>query len=117
MKIYLPHSKQLEFKPLYSAIRNSSVLAQHQWVFPYENTSIPTDSKQVINSVDLLLAEVSYPGTGLGIELGWADFMKKKIICIYKENSIPARSLASISQNFISYKTIPDLITQLEKEI
>jgi hypothetical protein len=37
-----------------------------------------------LKEVDIFLAEVSTPATGLGIELGFAYLYKKRIICISK---------------------------------
>ncbi len=115
MNIYFPHSKQLDYNPFYAALRASNILSKHTLIFPYEKSSFPVNSKDIIQKSDLIVAEVSYPGTGLGIELGWAEQMGKRIICIYKFDYVPARSLNLISHEFITYSTLPDLITQLEK--
>ena len=114
MNIYFPHSKQLDYDKFYSAIRNSSTLSKHTFILPYEKTATPFNSKEVIKNADLIIAEVSYPGTGLGIELGWANDLGKRIICIYTDGATIARSLKYISDEFISYSNYPDLIKKLE---
>jgi len=115
MNIYFPHSKQLDYEEYYAALRTSVLFAKHTLTLPYEKNSVPENSKSIIQNADLIIAEVSYPGTGLGIELGWAENMKKRIICIYKYDFHPARSLKLISNEFISYTNYPDLIKKLEK--
>lgn len=114
MNIYFPHSKQLEYEEYYGAIRASSLFSKHTPIFPYEKISSPVNSKSVIQKADLIIAEVSYPATGLGIELGWAECQGKRIICIYKYDFHVARSLKYISNDFISYDNYPDLIKKLE---
>jgi hypothetical protein len=61
------------------------------------------------------LAEVSYPSTGLGIELGFAYLYKKKIICIYKSWVKISSSLKNICEDFIEYVDLEDLSFKLRK--
>ena len=37
-------------------------------------------SKEVIRTSDLVIADISYPSTGVGIELGWADCFNIRVI-------------------------------------
>lgn len=62
-----------------------------------------------------MIAEVSLPSTGLGIELGWADTFNKPIVCIYKTGSEFSNSLKAISNTFIEYSNTDDLIDRLAK--
>ncbi|MCX6717286.1 MAG: hypothetical protein NTU76_01245, partial [Candidatus Taylorbacteria bacterium] len=68
MNIYFPHSKQLEYEDYYNAIRNSSFYSSNTCILPYEKNGSPQNSKSLIEKSDILIAEVSHPGTGLGIE-------------------------------------------------
>lgn len=115
MKIYFPHSKQLDYIRFYEAIRKSSIVSKNNCVFPYEKSEKPENSQSIIQSCDLVVAEVSYPGTGLGIELGWANSFQKRVICIYKYDFHPAASLKYVSHDFISYQDWDELIIKLEK--
>lgn len=115
MIIYFPHSKQLNYEEYYDAIRTSNVFAKHTLLLPYEKSETPENSKNTIKKADLVIAEVSYPGTGLGIELGWASNMGKRIVCIYKYDFHIAGSLKYVSDEFISYNDYADLIKKLEK--
>ena len=65
--------------------------------------------------MDIIIAEVSYPSTGQGIELGWADVFKIPIICIYKEGYKYSGSINKLTEKFIVYKNSQDLIKKLER--
>lgn len=114
MNIYFCHSKQLDYDDFYKAIRNSLIFSKHTCVFPYEKNNVPENSKSIIQKSDLIIAEVSYPGTGLGIELGWANGFHKRIICIYMEDYSIAQSLKMVSHDFIPYQNTEDLFMKLE---
>lgn len=114
MNIYFPHSKQLEYEDYYSAIHKSAFYSSHICILPYEKNSTPQNSKSLIKKSDLIIAEVSYPGTGLGIELGWADALGKKIVCVYMDGYTLARSLSIVSNDFIAYKDFEDLIKKIQ---
>ena len=71
-------------------------------------------TKDIIRDYDLIIAEVSLPSTGLGIELGWADMYQIPILCIYKRRIEPSKSLHYVTNNFISYENEEDMIKQIE---
>jgi hypothetical protein len=111
MKIYFAHSKELvNYKEIYTKLGG---LKEHEFIFPYIDSDTPINSKETIKSVDLVIAEVSLPSTGLGIELGWAESFSKPIICIFKAESKPSRSLKHITDKLISYSVIDDLVSSI----
>lgn len=61
----------------------------------------------------MLIAEVSLPATGQGIELGWADYAKTSILCIYKKGIQISSSLKFITDNFIEYENEENMISQI----
>lgn len=63
-------------KELYEPLWASSVNEQCEIFFPYESDET-VNSKEKIKECDAVFAEVSFPATGLGIELGWAEMMGK----------------------------------------
>lgn len=119
MKIYVAHSRSFDFqKELYEPIRNSALAKEHTFVLPHSDSEEPFNSKQFFqDGCDLVLAEVSYPATGLGIELGWADFLQIPIACMYKKNAKISGSLKAVSDIFFEYSDSQDLIAQVEKII
>jgi len=119
MKIYLAHSRDFDYKKdLYDPIRQSSLNQKHNFVLPHESTNEPFDSRSFLkNSADLIIAEVSRPTTGLGIELGWADVFNVPIVCIYRKGSRLSGSLKVVTDNFIEYSTHKELIDGIERII
>ena len=86
MKMYVCHSSAFNYKKdLYEPIRNSPLNKEHEMIFPHENSSQIFDSKNTIPTCDLIISEVSYPSTSMGIELGWANKENKRILFIYKK--------------------------------
>ncbi|MFQ5474895.1 MAG: hypothetical protein ACE5DM_03600 [Candidatus Nanoarchaeia archaeon] len=70
MRIYVAHSKKLDYvNGLYRPIRESNLNAQHEIVFPHEDSDSPCSSKQRMRSFDMMIAEVTHTSNGL-IELG-----------------------------------------------
>lgn len=114
MKIYVSHSKGFDYKTeLYEPLRNSGL--NQEFIFPHESSQDSFNSKELFEKhlCDLVLAEVSIPATGQGIELGWADVFKIPILCVYKQNSKIAGSLQIITKDFIEYSNFSDLINKL----
>lgn len=113
--IYVTHASTFDFKKyLYEPLRQSTLNSQHEIILPHENSLKPNTSKEVIKQANLVLAEVSYPSTGQGIELGWADLFKTPIICLFQEDKNYSSSVAIICKEFISYKNSNDLTIKLE---
>lgn len=113
MNIYVVHSSAFDFQnELYIPIRSSELNNLHQFVLPHEDGQT-VNSNKFIEDADLILAEVSYPSTGEGIEIGWANAKGKKIVCIYKTGSKYSSSLKFISETFIEYSNNDDLINKL----
>ena len=112
MKIYVGHSKRFDFKKdLYEPLRKSNLNENNEIIFPHERGDEPLNSKKIIKECKLMIAEVSYPSTGLGVELGWASDNKIPIICIYKKGSKIAGSLKIITNLFLEYLTEEEMIS------
>ena len=112
-KIYIAHSTSFNFKNnLYSPIKNSSVNTQNKITYPHETVKF-INSKEIIKNSDVVIAEISYPSTGEGIELGWANIYKITIIFIYKQGSKISNALRSLSKHFIVYKDSDEMIRKL----
>jgi nucleoside 2-deoxyribosyltransferase len=116
MKIYIAHSKSFDYQTeLYQPIKASPLFSQHEFIFPHE-TDMFINSKAIIKQCDLVIAEVSFPTIGEGIELGWADDAKIPVVCIYRENAKISQSLNTITSIQLPYN--PDnLLVMLNKAI
>lgn len=115
MKIYFAHSSELNYKKLYVALSKSSLNNKHELILPHSSKVV--NSKEIISSCGLLIAEVSLPSTGLGIELGWAYVSKVTIICVYKKGSKFSSSLKFLTPKFIEYENANDLVKKLEAQL
>lgn len=103
---------------LYQPIRNSKLDKIHNFILPHEYSDIPFNSFEFIkNEADLMIAEVSEPSIGLGIELGWANVYKVPILCIYKEGSKISQSLKVVTSEFAVYSNSTDIIPIIQKFI
>jgi hypothetical protein len=116
MKIYISHSSSFDFKKeLYLPLKNIFTHTSHELIFPHESSTSPFPSKQLFvrHGCDVLLAEISYPSTGQGIELGWADLCDLPIIYLIKKNINISESIKLISKKGVCY----DQLTQTKEQI
>jgi endonuclease V-like protein UPF0215 family len=60
-----------------------------------------------------MIAEVSFPATSLGIELGWAEMLETPVLCVYRKGCKISRSLKAITDDFIEYENPEDLIERI----
>lgn len=119
MNIYVAHSRTFDFqKELYQPIRTSSLYTVHTFTLPHETSGKPFNSKEYLrNQCDVLIAEVSHPSTGIGIELGWADGYGVPIVCVYMKGSTISDSLKTISTRFVEYADGTELVSGIEAAI
>ena len=120
MTIYISHSRNFDYqKELYQILQNSSLAQKYNLILSHLNSAEPYPTKDLIlnKKCDLVLAEVSFPATGQGIELGWADVAQIPMICISKKDHKIAGSLKVISNNFIEYTDLVDAIDEIEQII
>lgn len=119
MEIYVAHTRSFNFQEeLYKPIRLSSLNNKHNFILPHEHTKELFNSKDYLkNKCDLVIAEVSFPRIGLGIELGWADLFGVPIVCVYKKGSRLSGSLREVSSTFIKYSSEEELISGIEDVI
>lgn len=115
LKIYIGHSREFDFKKeLYEPIRASSLNSSYKIALPHENSDLPFNSREYLKDCDCMIAEVSYPSIGLGIELGWANTYGCRIVCLNKLGFKVSGSLKVVSTDFIEYEDSKVLIKQLE---
>ena len=71
-----------------------------------------------LKSSDLIVAEISIPSLGIGYELGLAESLGKKVICLYDVNSNKTLSaMIGGNDNFeiVKYNSIDEVLEYLEK--
>jgi len=112
MKIFISHSSGYDYEgKLYTPLEKSSLVKNHEIVLPHKGKVINT--KEVIANSDLVIAEVSMPTTGQGIELGWADYSGTPILCIYEKGARISSALKFITQHFIEYVDAGDMVSKI----
>lgn len=108
--IYVCHSKSYDYKNiLYNSIKNSELFYKNKVILPHD-TDMFKSSKDAIASSDLIIADISNPSTGMGIELGWADSFSKRIIYVCNDSTEISKSLLLLSKEYFLYKDCNDLI-------
>lgn len=111
MTIYVSHSKSFDYQnELYYPLK--SLVEKCDFIFPHENSGSPYPTKKLFQDkkCNLVLAEVSFPATGQGIELGWADMMSIPIVCVHKKGTSFSGSLKLISTQFFEYTNAHELL-------
>lgn len=113
---YLTHSTGFDYQNgLYQPLKHSDLWDKCQIILPHENPGETQNSKIWIEKADLILAEVTYPSTGQGIELGWANSIGKSLICFHRTGTKPSRSLRFVCEKIFEYRDARELIEKLSK--
>lgn len=116
MKIQVGHSRDFDYQnELYIPLKENFKSWDIEWIFSHEWENNWRLSEETLKWVDIFLAEVSYPATGLGIELGFAYLYKKRIVCISQSWIKISSSLKNICEDFIEYVDLEDLSFKLRK--
>ena len=114
MNIYISHSTKYDYiNKIYNPIKKSNLVKGNNFFFPHENNKT-INTKEIISDSDLVIAEASLPATGQGIELGWADYAQIPILCIYEKGLKISSSLKFITNNFIEYENVEDMINKID---
>lgn len=118
MNIYVAHSRQFNYQTdLYDPIRSSVICNRHNVVLPHENSGEPFDSKNFLKTCDLVIVEDSFPATGLGIELGWADMLGVPIFVVLRHNVKGTGSMKVLTKHIYRYETRDGMIRFIESKI
>lgn len=104
-------------RDFYDLVRQSSVYANHDCIFPHETDENSWNDRAFYQTIDLFVAEISHPSTGLGIELGWASEAGCKIVCVHKADVSPSAAIRSVCQDVMAYKNHDELIALFEKAV
>jgi hypothetical protein len=117
LNIYIGHATCYDYKnDLYIPIKKTNYYNQLNIILPHDQSDDLYDSINFFKNCDLVIAEGSYPSTGLGIELGCAYFLNNvPITAIYKSGFKLSTSIKSIATNIIEYTDSNDLIEKLNE--
>ena len=116
MRIYLGHSRSFDYEAdLYNPIKQNLELSKLGIILPHDGET-SYNSPDFYKNLDLFIAAVSYPATGLGVELGWAYDAKVPIVCISRSDAKVSGSLSVLTNEFYRYNNSSELV-ELVKEI
>ena len=114
MQIYCAHARSFDYeKEYYEPLRTSSLAIVHKLIFPHATEEF-FDSTPVIAESQLVLAEVTFPATGLGIELGRAQILGIPILAIHEKGVRPSSSVLHIASLVLEYEPSKDLVQVVE---
>lgn len=113
---YVTHGSGFDYQSeLYKPLKESKLWSKHKIILPHDEGAEVKNSNDWIEQADTILAEVSHPSTGQGIELGWANRSGKKIVGFYKQGSKPSGSLKFVTSKMFEYQDAESLIKNLEE--
>ena len=96
MKIYIAHSREFDYQTeLYTPIREDTNLPQDDIILPHEPSHDPKHSRDFYRKLDLMIAEVSYPATGLR----------------------PSGSIYAVTDHVLTYSSSAEMLNLIEKII
>ena len=111
MKIYLAHSREMDYRnDLYLPLRSESYFENHELILPHE-IERPVNTREFYRTIDVFIAECSYPATGLGIEMGWVYDDGKEIYCVYKKGAKISSAISAVTDRFYEYSNSKELVT------
>ncbi|MBP9477579.1 MAG: nucleoside 2-deoxyribosyltransferase [Sebaldella sp.] len=132
MKIYFAGSvrggreKRKEFEEIISKLKEfGKVLTEHISdpeieKFEYHQTDREIYEQDInwLRNSDVMVAEVSILSIGVGYEIGYADAMEKRVICLYDLNSekqLSAMIRGNSKIEILEYTDINEALKRLEK--
>ena len=114
MKIYLSHASGYDYEnKLYKPLKGTFA-GEHEFFFPHDERPEGVNAREALPSYDVMLAEVSYPSTGQGIELGRAESAGVPIVCFYRAGSRISSSLRFVSDTIVEYVDNDDMISKID---
>ena len=98
LRLYIGHATQgFNYKnTLYVFLKKSAWAKNHSLILPHDNNTVPIDSKKLFTEAKqdlIMLADLSAPSTGLGMEIFWAKQYSIPVIFCAQEGSNPTSAV------------------------
>ena len=104
MRVYIAHSREFDYvKELYEPLRKDKYFEECDLILPHERDNNSCNARDFYRNIDVVIAECSYPSTGLGIELGFAYDDKTPIYCLYRSGAHFSNAIKAVSDKFYEY--------------
>lgn len=111
MRIYIAHSKKMDYiNEIYRPLRKDKELNKHTLLLPHEHSDKSYNDREFYKTLDIFISEATFPGTGLGIELGWVYDDNIPIYCLYKKGSKISSSIKSVTNNIFEYSNEDEFV-------
>ncbi|MBU1292785.1 hypothetical protein KJ819_01820 [Patescibacteria group bacterium] len=118
MKILVSHSSSYDYETeLYEPLKQSALAEKHTFIFPHDVENVEIETNSHIPDTDLLLAEVSYPSTGAGIEIGLVQAANVPTLFLYKKGTTPSSALKFCKGKQTEYTDSADLVSKIEEYV
>ena len=118
MKILVAHASNYDYRTeLYEPLKQSAIAEKHTFIFPHDEGNAEIETTSHIPDTDLMIAEVSYPSTGAGIEIGLVQAAHIQTLFVYKAGTTPSSALKFIKGKLIEYTDASDLVSKVEEEL
>lgn len=116
MKILVAHSSSFDYQTeLYEPLKQSAIAQNHTIIFPHDEENVDIETNSHIPTTDLMIAEVSYPSTGAGIEIGLVQAADVPTLFFHKAGTTPSSSLRFCKGTVSEYTDAADLIAKIEE--
>lgn len=117
MKIFVAHSSDFDFKAkLYAPLRGSALNSEHEILLPQEG-EVEEITRDMIKDCDAVVAEVSAPSLGAGIEMGWADAFGVPVIAMSERGTKVSFSIDNVVTDRFEYDSADDMLQKLEASL
>ena len=114
MRIYVAHASSFNYQEeLYEPLLSSSLAKKHELILPHRDETKGHNSAEIIPTCDLIIAEVSYPSTGMGIELGRGEAARVPILAVAQREVKVSSAIGFVTQTIEFYTNPRELIDKL----
>ncbi|MDB5195507.1 MAG: hypothetical protein JWO84_691 [Parcubacteria group bacterium] len=115
MKIYIAHASGHGFKEeMYGPIRSSTLNAAHEINLPQEGP-IEEITREMIATCDAVVADVSHPSLGVGIEMGWANAAGVPVIAMLAAGTTVSFSIDNAVTERFEYSSPEEMLATFEE--
>lgn len=115
MKLYVSHSRNIDYEEcLYNPLLKSNIANRYELVLPHTKKWENINTKDVIRECDVLIAEITFPAIGVGIEIGRAEESNIRIIAVIKKGEKINSSVKRITSEIIEYESVEELMKKLD---
>lgn len=113
MRIYISHSRRFNFQgELYFPLRQTREFLPHELILPHEGSDglYPVVKELEDRKIGLVIAELSYPSTNQGIELGLAKAYGVPVGGMFRDGSTPPSAISVVTENVQCYRNARTLV-------